>query len=245
MKVEKDTPCTSILLAVERDTPCISALLMVDRDTPYACTAYSKDRYTLHVHTDYGEDGYTLHVHTASEGKGYTLHVYTAIGGEGYTLHIHTACGGKGYTLTSTLLVVKKDTPSRPHCWLWKVIHPHVHTAGGGKQFTMLTREKDTLSCPPLLVVEMDTALRSHRRYTLMSTLLTVEINTPSRSQPAGGGKGYTPTPTHIDCGFWKRKHPHIHTASGGGGKIYTFISKCRNAGKKLVQHHHIQRYST
>ncbi len=84
------------------------------------------------------------------------------------------------------------------------MIHPNVHTAGGGKQFTMLTREKDTLLCPPLLVVETDTALRSHRRYTLMSTLLTVEINTPSRSQPAGGGKGYTPTPTHtliVDSG--------------------------------------------
>jgi hypothetical protein len=23
-------------------------------------------------------------------------------------------------------------------------------------------------------------------------------------------------THTHIDCGFWKRKHPHVHTADGG-----------------------------
>jgi hypothetical protein len=30
----KDTPCTTILLAVERDTPCTSILLAVERDTP-------------------------------------------------------------------------------------------------------------------------------------------------------------------------------------------------------------------
>ncbi len=57
------------------------------------------DGYTLHVHTDDGVDGYTLHAQTESEGKGYTLHVFTPRGGE-------------GYTLTSTLLAVKRDTPS-------------------------------------------------------------------------------------------------------------------------------------
>jgi hypothetical protein len=28
-----------------------------------------------------------------------------------------------------TLLVVERDAPSRPHCWLWKWIYPHFHTA--------------------------------------------------------------------------------------------------------------------
>ncbi len=98
------------LLMVDRDTPCTPTLIMV-----YPACPYSK------------------------RGKG--IHpaclLYIARGGEGYTLHIHTACGGKGYTLTSPLLAVKRDTSSRPHCWLWKGIQPHVHTAGGGKGYTL------------------------------------------------------------------------------------------------------------
>jgi hypothetical protein len=38
--VERDTPCTSILLAVERDTPCTSILLAVERDTPCTVRPY-------------------------------------------------------------------------------------------------------------------------------------------------------------------------------------------------------------
>ncbi len=41
--------------------------------------------------------------------------------------------------------------------------------------FTLLTVEKDTHSRLPLLVVERDTPLRPHWRYSLMPTLLTVE----------------------------------------------------------------------
>jgi hypothetical protein len=37
LAVERETPCTSILLTVERDTPCTSILLTVERDTP--CTS--------------------------------------------------------------------------------------------------------------------------------------------------------------------------------------------------------------
>jgi hypothetical protein len=61
-----------------------------------------------------------------------------------------------------------------------------------------------------------------------MFTLLTVEMNTPSSSHPAGGEKG--PMSTHtstVDSG----KDPHSHIA--GGGKVYTLISKCRNTGKR------------
>ncbi len=31
----RDTPCTSILLAVERDTPCTFILLAVEEETPF------------------------------------------------------------------------------------------------------------------------------------------------------------------------------------------------------------------
>jgi hypothetical protein len=47
-----------------------------------------------------------------------------------------------------------------------------------------------------------------------MSTLLTVEMNTPLRSHPADGGT------------------------------VYTLTSKCWNAGKMLVRHWHFHLYS-
>ncbi len=84
------------------------------------------------------------------------------------------------------------DTPSGPPCWLWKWIHPRVHT---------------------LLVVERDTNSHPHWRYTLRSTLLTVEMNTP-----CWWWKGIHPhihtddTPSSPHCWLWKLIHPHVHT---------------------------------
>jgi hypothetical protein len=62
---------------VERDTPCTSALLAAEMDTPNR----SSLGYTLHVYTAGAVDRYTLHVHTAIDGKKYTLHVYSSGGG--------------------------------------------------------------------------------------------------------------------------------------------------------------------
>jgi hypothetical protein len=54
LAVERDTPCTSILLAVEMDTPFSSILLAVERDT--TCTSIllhgGRKGYTLDVHID-------------------------------------------------------------------------------------------------------------------------------------------------------------------------------------------------
>jgi hypothetical protein len=56
------------------------------------------------------------------------------------------------------------------------------------------------------------------------------------------GWKGIHPQiHLHIDCGFWKRKHPHVHTADGE--TVNTLIGKCWNAGKKLVRHWHFHLY--
>ncbi len=117
----------------------------------------------LHVHTDDGVVGYTLHVHTEYDRK--SLQVQRTSGVKGMQLayphclqrkgthpHVHTAGGGKEntrtstlltvkrYILTTTLLVVKRDTPpishtvdcrkdttSLSHCWWWKEIHPRAH----------------------------------------------------------------------------------------------------------------------
>jgi hypothetical protein len=56
----------------------------------HVITASSGERYTLNVHISGSVDGYTLYVH-AADGEG-----------------IHPAC------VASTLLVVERDTPSRP-----------------------------------------------------------------------------------------------------------------------------------
>ncbi len=59
MKVEKDTPCTPIMLR--------------EGYTLQVCSADVGQRFTpLHVHTAaYSEDGYTLHVHTDDVVYGY------------------------------------------------------------------------------------------------------------------------------------------------------------------------------
>ncbi len=38
-----------------------------------------------------------------------------------------------------TLLVMERDTPSRPNCWLWILINSHFHTAGGGNVYCTYT----------------------------------------------------------------------------------------------------------
>ncbi len=63
MAAKRDTPCTSILLAVKMVTP-----------STYILMRYRK--------------GYTLHVHTAGGGKGYTLHVHKRLLLHGVTLDI-------------------------------------------------------------------------------------------------------------------------------------------------------------
>jgi hypothetical protein len=134
--------------------------MKVERDTPSTSTAYCWQRIGIHparqlcwwwteIHPARPHWWWCRWIHPAWQcmspySKGgkrihYILHVYTAIGGEGYTLHIHIACSGKGYTLTSKLLVVKRDTPSRPNCWLGKRIQPHS---------TLLTGERDTTLQP-------------------------------------------------------------------------------------------------
>jgi hypothetical protein len=67
---------------MERDTPCTFILLVV---------VHGK-RYTLHLHTA----GYTLHVKAAGSGNGYTQHVKATGIGKRYTLHVKAAGIGKG-----------------------------------------------------------------------------------------------------------------------------------------------------
>jgi hypothetical protein len=102
-KVEKDTPYTSILLAVERDTPCLCA------DVGQRCT--------LHIHTTDAVDGYSLQVHITDDGKEYPLHIYSAADGKGCTLHIQTASNRKERDTLSCppLLVIGRDMPSCTH----------------------------------------------------------------------------------------------------------------------------------
>jgi hypothetical protein len=70
---------------------------------------------------------------TGSE-KGYTLHIHTTGAVDGYTLQVHSADDGKEYTL---------------HIYSGKGCTLHIHTASNRK-------ERDTLSCPPLLVMGRD-----------------------------------------------------------------------------------------
>ncbi len=88
MKVEKDTPCTSVLLAVERDTPCTSKSLP----------------YKIYI--------YTLTSIPVSGEKEYTLMFILTI-----HPHVYIVDSGNEYTLTFTpMLVVKRDSLSQPHC---------------------------------------------------------------------------------------------------------------------------------
>ncbi len=47
--MEKDTPCTSILLVVERVTPCTSTLVTAKMDTPLPARPNPANGYTLHI----------------------------------------------------------------------------------------------------------------------------------------------------------------------------------------------------
>jgi hypothetical protein len=127
IKVEKDTPFTSIKLVVARDTPL------------HICSADVRQGYTLHVHTAYDEDGYTMHVHSDNGVDGYTLQSMQQAGGKGYTLQVYTTSGAWRGRHTA-----------HPHCIQWKGIHHHAHTAGGGKEnilmSTLLTLDRDTTS---------------------------------------------------------------------------------------------------
>ncbi len=96
------------------DTHCKSTL-----QTPCQCWRYKRDAPC------------TMHMHTVCGGKGKSLTFILLVVQERKTPHVHTVdCRiytRRGNTLTSTLLVVESDTPSCPHCWLWKAIHSHVH----------------------------------------------------------------------------------------------------------------------
>ncbi len=132
------------------------------------------------------------------------------------------------YTLTSSLLAVKRNTPSSPHWWLWKGIQPHVQTAGverviPSRQHCWLWKGIQ----PHVHLCWGRKGIHPH-----FHTLLVVERDTPSFSHPAGGGKGYTLIST--PCWWWKGIHPHVHTLlvverdtpscshPAGGGKGYT-----------------------
>ncbi len=85
------------------------------KDTP--CTSIQLVAKRDTPCTEYSKDGYTLHVHTAD-----------GVGWKRIHHHVHT------------LLVVERDTPKRPPCWLWKRIHPHFHAAGGGNVSTIISK---------------------------------------------------------------------------------------------------------
>ncbi len=88
-------------------------------------------------------------------GKGYTLHVYTACGlrgihpagwrrrihpassVDGYTAYVHTAYGESNTPSTSTILVVERETHSRPLCWLMERDTYSPDTAGGRDGYTI------------------------------------------------------------------------------------------------------------
>ncbi len=152
-------------------------------------------------------------------------------GGNGYTLTFTPCWWWKGYTLTCTPCCWKGYTLTFTPCWWWKWIHPHVHIllvggtdtpsrvhpaverdtpprshpAGGGNRYTLTFT-----SCwwwkliQPHVYTLLLKGIHPH-----VHTLLVVEMDTPSRSHPAGGGNGYTLTFT--PCWWWKWIHPYAH----------------------------------
>ncbi len=191
--------------------------------------------------------GIQPNVHTAG---GMHLPVYIVDCGAGDTLTATPASCGKEYTLTSTLLTVERNAPSRLHCWLWKGshphghtlwwwkgMHPHVYTVDCGKECTLtstlLTVERDTASRPHPLVVERNAPSRllytvdCGKGYSLTSTLLVVERDKPSLY--IVDCALFTSTPW---C-WWKGINPHytlltVHSSRPHpdvGGKGYTLTS--------------------
>ncbi len=104
--------------------------------------------------------------------------------------------------------------PAPLYCWRWRGIHP-------ARPNLFHTRYTYTLLRPSLLVEKSNTPSCSHWRYTLTFTLLTVEMNTVSRSHPCWWWKEIHSHDHTVDCGFWQRKRPHVHTA--GCGKVYAY----------------------
>ncbi len=152
----------------------------------------------------------------------YTPYIQTVGSKKEYTLTSTQLFVELGYFLTSTLLVVERDTPSCLHCWLrkeihshvqpcleWRGIHPHVHTVDCGKRFYLTST---------LLVVERD-------RPSYLHCWIRKEIH--SHVRPGWWWKGIHPnihtdntplcphcwlTLTFTPCWWWKRINNPIHT---------------------------------
>jgi hypothetical protein len=210
-----DTHCTSIQQAGERDTPCTSTLLAVEteRDKPCTSTLRPAKRNTSSRPHCWWWTGKHLHVHSNDCRQEYIHPNVHTVGGTGIHPCVHTVDCGKRYNPYPQLLVVKgihphvymltierdtlsrlslqvveRDTPSCLHVDYRKGYTLISIPAGSGKgytlMFTLLTIEWDTLSRLSLQLVERDTHLRS-----LCVTddtpscphMLTVEMNTTSR----------------------------------------------------------------
>jgi hypothetical protein len=126
----------STLLTVEINTPSHQHCLAVKRDTPSRLHCWLWKVIHPHVHTLLVGKKIHPYVHTHIDcGNGNNISSTLLVVERDTPACSHPAGSGKGYTLTSTLT-------EHPHVHtvdLWKWIQPHVHT--------MLVMERDTPCC--------------------------------------------------------------------------------------------------